>query len=224
MTKPSPSSEPAPAAVAAAPAVAAPAPDWAFEARLWAAGHTPVAGVDEAGRGALAGPIVAGVVILPPGEHPFRDSKTVAPARREVLAREVREVAVAWSVGRAEAEEVDALGVPRATHLAAARALARLRVRPAALVTDYLALAWDGPVLAPPRADGRSPQAAAASLLAKTERDRWMRTVAEERWPGYGFASHKGYGVARHLDALARLGPCPTHRRRFAPVARQRLF
>lgn len=214
MTTPSPSSERRPRA----------APDWSFEARLWGAGHTPVAGVDEAGRGALAGPIVAAAVILPAGEHPFRDSKAVAPARREALAARVREVAIAWGVGRAEAEEVDALGVPRATHLAAARALARLAVRPAALVTDYLPLAWDGPVLAPPRADARSPQAAAASLLAKTERDRWMREVAEARWPGYAFAAHKGYGVPAHLAALDALGPCPAHRRRFAPVARRRLF
>ena len=180
--------------------------------------------MDEAGRGALAGPVVAAAVILPRGAHPFRDSKTVAPARREVLAALVREIAVAWGVGRAEADEVDERGVILATHLAAGRALATMRVRPAALVTDYLALAWHGPVLAPPRADGRSPQAAAASLLAKTERDRWMVEVAEDRWPGYGFASHKGYGVQRHLDALAELGPCPVHRRRFAPVARIRLF
>lgn len=211
---------------AAAPGrgAAAPAPDWAFEERLWSAGHSPVGGVDEAGRGALAGPIVAAVVILPRGIHPFRDSKLVPAPQREVLAAQVREVAIAWAVGRAEADEIDDLGVLRATHLAAGRALARMRVRPCALVTDYLALSWHGPVLAPPRADGRSPQAAAASLLAKTERDRWMVEVAEERWPGYDFASHKGYGVPRHLDALAQLGPCRTHRRRFAPVARIPLF
>lgn len=222
MTRPSPSSERPLEARTGSACVAE--PDWAFEERLWSAGHSPVGGVDEAGRGALAGPVVAAAVILPRGPHPFRDSKTVAGARRDELALLVREVAIAWAVGRAEAEEVDAAGVLAATHLAAGRALATMRVRPCALVTDYLALAWCGPVLAPPRADGRSPQAAAASLLAKTERDRWMVEVAEERWPGYGFASHKGYGVPRHLDALAELGPCPAHRRRFAPVARVRLF
>lgn len=200
------------------------APGWAFEARLWAAGHTPVAGVDEAGRGALAGPVVAAAVILPPGSHPFRDSKTVAPGARERLAEQVRACAVDWGVGRAEADEIDRLGVPAATRLAALRALARLAVRPTGLVTDWLLLPGPWTVLAPARADGRSMQAAAASLLAKTERDRWMAEVAEARWPGYGFARHKGYGAPAHLLALDERGPCPAHRRRFAPVAQARLF
>jgi ribonuclease HII len=199
-------------------------PGWAFEARLWAAGHTPVAGVDEAGRGALAGPVVAAAVILPPGSHPFRDSKTVAPAARERLAQQVRATAIAWAVGRAEAEEVDARGVAEATRRAARRALAGLSVRPAGLVTDWLVLPGRWAVLAPARADARSLQAAAASLLAKTARDRWMREVAEARWPGYGFAGHKGYGAPTHLRALARLGPCEAHRRSFAPVAQRPLF
>jgi ribonuclease HII len=199
-------------------------PGWAFEARLWSSGHTPVAGVDEAGRGALAGPVVAAAVILPPGAHPFRDSKTVAPAARERLAEQVRACAVAFGVGRAEADEVDALGVVGATRRAALRALAALPVRPAGLVTDWLTLPGRWTVLAPARADARSVQAAAASLLAKTERDRWMREVAEARWPGYGFASHKGYGAPTHLRALARQGPCAAHRRSFAPVAQAPLF
>lgn len=206
------------------PAAPAAAPGWGFEERLWAAGHTPVAGVDEAGRGALAGPVVAATVILPPGPHRFRDSKTVAPALREQMAAEVRACAIAWAVGRAEAEEIDALGVPGATRLAALRALSELRVRPAGLVTDWLLLPGPWAVLAPARADGRSVQAAAASLLAKTERDRWMREVAERRWPGYGFARHKGYGAPAHLRALHELGPCTTHRRRFTPVAQATLF
>ena len=199
-------------------------PGWAFEARLWSSGHTPVAGVDEAGRGALAGPVVAAAVILPPGAHPFRDSKTVAPAARERLADQVRACAVAWGVGRAEADEVDALGVVVATHRAALRALGALSVRPAGLVTDWLTLPGRWTVLAPARADARSVQAAAASLLAKTERDRWMREVPDVRWPGYGFAGHKGYGAPEHLRALARQGPCEAHRRSFAPVAQAPLF
>jgi len=206
------------------PAAPSGAPGWSFEARLWAAGHTPVAGVDEAGRGALAGPIVAAAVILPPGEHPFRDSKTVAPAERERLAGEVRACAVAWAVGRAEADEIDALGVPGATVLAARRALATLPTRPGGLVTDWLDVPGPWAVLAPARADARSVQAAAASLLAKTERDRWMVGTADVRWPGYGFARHKGYGAPSHLRALYDLGPCATHRRRFAPVAQSPLF
>ncbi|MDZ7800664.1 MAG: ribonuclease HII [Trueperaceae bacterium] len=200
------------------PGAAGRAPAWAFERRLWRAGHTPVAGVDEAGRGAWAGPIVAAAVVLPHGVHPFRDSKTLSPARREVLAAEVRACALAWAVGRAEAGEVDAVGVLAATHLAAGRALARLTVRPRALVTDYLRLPWPGPVLAPPRADARSVQAAAASLLAKTARDRWMAEVADARFGAYGFAGHKGYGAPVHLAALRAHGPCCLHRRRFAPV------
>ena len=200
------------------------APGWAFEAQLWRAGYTPVAGIDEAGRGALAGPIVAAAVVLPPGVHAFRDSKTVAPEGREHLAELVRVVAVCWGVGRAEATEVDRLGVPAATILAAQRALRLLQVRPAGLVTDYLAIPGPWAVLAPARADGRSVQAAAASLLAKTERDRWMIETADRDHPGYGFRRHKGYGSHAHLRALHDLGPCPLHRRRFAPVAQASLF
>ncbi len=163
-------------------------------------------------------------MILPPGDHPFRDSKTVAPAARERLADEVRACAVAWGVGRAEAVEIDELGVPGATRLAARRALATLPIRPGGLVTDWLDLPGPWAVVAPARADARSLQAAAASLLAKTERDRWMVGTAELRWPGYGFAQHKGYGAPAHLRALHALGPCATHRRRFAPVAQAPLF
>jgi ribonuclease HII len=203
---------------------ATPTPGWAFERRLWQAGHTPVAGVDEAGRGALAGPIVAAVVLLPPGEHPFRDSKQVPEDRRDALAADVRACAVAWSVGRAEADEIDALGVPAATRRAVRRALAGLPFRPGGLVTDWLDVPGPWAVLAPARADQRSLQAAAASLLAKTERDRWMRERAEADYPLYGFARHKGYGAPRHLRALHDHGPCPIHRRRFAPVAQATLF
>lgn len=199
-------------------------PGWGFERRLWQAGHSPVAGIDEAGRGALAGPVVAAAVILPPGDHPFDDSKRIAPAHRERLAATVRSVAIAFAVGRAEASEIDDLGVPAATLLAARRALQSLPIRPAGLVTDWLVVPGPWAVLAPPRADARSLQAAAASLLAKTERDRWMREVAERRWPGYDFARHKGYGAPAHLRALHELGPCPTHRRRFGPVAQASLF
>jgi len=199
-------------------------PDWSFETCLWRAGWSPVAGVDEAGRGALAGPIVAAAVILPHGRHPSRDSKQVAPRRRSQLAEQVKRDAVAWGVGFAEAGEIDALGVPAATALAARRALHTMTVPPQALVTDYLDLPGPWHVVAPPRADQRSVQAAAASLLAKTTRDAWMVDVADQRWPGYDFARHKGYGVAGHLAALARHGPCPTHRRRFAPVAQAPLF
>ncbi len=199
-------------------------PDWRYERELFDAGVRPVAGVDEAGRGALAGPVVAAAVILPDGEHPFRDSKTLTASQREAAAERVRAVARAWGVGFATAAEIDALGVPAATVRAAIRAVRQLRPAPAGLVTDYLPVAGPWRVLAPPRADAHSLQAAAASLLAKTERDRWMREVADPAFPAYGFARHKGYGVGAHLAALARHGPCPLHRRRFAPVARIALF
>ncbi len=200
-------------------------PSWSLEAELWQRGYSPVAGVDEAGRGALAGPVVAAAVVLPPGEHPFRDSKVLTPRRREELAQRVRDCALAWCVGEASPAEIDRLNILQATRLAARRAVAGLPsgVTPGALVTDYLRLGAGLAELAVPRADGRSLQVAAASILAKTVRDDRMRELAE-RFPGYGFEAHKGYGSARHLAALTRLGPCPEHRRTFAPVAQARLF
>lgn len=201
----------------------APLPDWSLEALLWARGYMPVAGADEAGRGALAGPVVAAAVILPYGRYPFRDSKRLTPARRSVLAEEVRAVALAWSIGSASAEEVDGLNVLQATRLATRRALDGLCLRPAATVTDYLSLGGDLAHHPVARADARSQQVAAASILAKTVRDAGMEALARS-YPGYGFGRHKGYGSAAHLDALARLGPCAEHRRSFAPVARPRLF
>jgi ribonuclease HII len=193
-------------------------PGWSLERPLWTAGFSPVAGIDEAGRGALAGPVVAAAVILPYGTYPFRDSKVLSAGRRERLADHVREVAIAWALGSASAAEVDRINVLRATHLAAARALAELSVLPSALVTDYLALAWSGAVRSEAKADARSFQVAAASILAKTERDARMRAWAG-RYPAYGFSSNKGYGSPQHLDAIARFGPCPLHRRSFRPVA-----
>lgn len=192
------------------------------EADWWAAGLY-VGGVDEAGRGALAGPVVAAAVILPPGEHPFRDSKTLSPRQRERLEARVQAVALAWGVGVAEAGEVDALGVLRATHAAAGRALEQLALAPQALVTDYLHLRTALPLRAPAKADRDSPTVAAASILAKVARDRLM-TELDAAYPQYGFARHKGYGTADHLVALARHGPCPLHRRSFAPVAHAALF
>lgn len=189
-----------------------------MEASLWQRGYTPVAGLDEAGRGALAGPVVAAVVLLPVADYTFRDSKTLSPARREVLAAEVKAVALAWAVGLASAQEVDSLNVLQATHLASHRALDALGARLCGLVTDYLRLEPPYPVLAVAKGEAHSLQIAAASLVAKTHRDDLMREAAR-RYPQYGFASHKGYGSARHLDALARFGPCSLHRRSFRPVA-----
>lgn len=199
-------------------------PDWSLEEPLWRGGAELVAGVDEAGRGALSGPVVAAAVILPPGrDYPFRDSKTLHAARRVELAALVRAEAIACAVAFASAAEVDALNVLGATKLAAIRAVEALRPAADALVTDYLELPIALPYVAVPGGDGRSYQVAAASILAKTTRDAHMAEL-DERYPGYGFGRNKGYGVAGHLQALAELGPCVEHRRSFAPVARQRLF
>lgn len=177
-----------------------------------------IAGVDEAGRGALCGPVAAAAVILEPGRaYPFRDSKTVPEAERAELAEQVRAEAIAFAVAFATSREVDELNVLGATRLAARRAVAALRPAAAGLVTDYLRLGLPLPELAVAGGDSRSYQIAAASLLAKTARDDHMRELAQA-YPGYGFERHKGYGVKAHLLALERLGPCPEHRSTFAPL------
>jgi ribonuclease HII len=233
----------------------------ALEADWWQMGLR-VAGIDEAGRGAIAGPVVAAAVILPPPrgqaqyEHgqwegrgweypvyPFRDSKTLSARARENLEPQIMASALAWGVGRAEAAEIDQLGILKATHLSAMRALEQLdrshQMRPQAILTDYLHLSqvtrymsqdlelaqWDLRPLfrCPPKADRDSPTVAAASILAKVARDRQMQEL-DSQYPGYGFAQHKGYGTPSHLRALRHLGPCVQHRRSFAPVAQRGLF
>jgi ribonuclease HII len=193
---------------------------WNLERQLWAQGFTRVAGVDEAGRGALAGPVAVGAVMLPGDAKPrsYRDSKTLSPAQRNRLALEIQNEAIAWAVEFASSEEVDEYGVLNATKRAALRAVLRLEPQPDALVTDYLKLSTELSFLAPPKADANSYSVAAASILAKTARDAFM-TELHERFPTYGFAGHKGYGAATHLAALEKIGACPEHRRSFAPVA-----
>ena len=198
-------------------------PDWELEAQLWRSGYSPVAGIDEAGRGALAGPVVAAAVILPLGEYPFRDSKTLSVEARADLAGEVKRSALAWAVGLASAQEVDRLNVLQATHLAAKRALSALALSPSALVTDYLWLDVPHPVTAVAKGDSRSLQIAAASILAKTHRDALMQAYAND-YPAYSFEKNKGYGAPVHLNALDLHGPCTIHRRSFRPVSQRRLF
>jgi len=193
-----------------------------LEKPFWEQGLA-VAGVDEAGRGALAGPLVVAAVILPPGSHPYRDSKKLTPRQRELLLDRLLGQALAWAVAAASAAEIDRLGVLKATHRAAYTALERLRLRPGAVITDYLFLNLEQPILAPPRAESASPSVAAASILAKVVRDRHMIGL-HCRYPQYNFASHKGYGTSEHLAALRRYGPCPVHRRRFSPVAQASLW
>ena len=193
---------------------------WSLERELRRTGALKVAGVDEAGRGAWAGPVAVGAVILPfdAQSRAYRDSKTLTPKSRERLTLEIQREAVAWSLEFAESVEVDEFGVLNATKRAALRALSRLEPAPDALVTDYLKLETRLPFLAPPRADGSSYSVAAASIIAKTARDARMREL-EVAFPGYGFGAHKGYGAQTHREALERLGPCPEHRRSFRPIA-----
>jgi len=189
-----------------------------------------VAGVDEAGRGPLAGPVHAAAVILSPARRieGLDDSKRLSPARREVLAEEIRARAGAWGVGVASVEEIDRLNILEATKLAMLRAVAALpdsravRGAPAApcqglLIDGNQPLPLALPQLTVVKGDRRCPSIAAASILAKTTRDAFMLEL-EARFPGYGFARHKGYGTAQHLEALRCLGATPIHRRSFAPV------
>jgi ribonuclease HII len=194
-------------------------PMWALEAQHWNAGWQRIAGIDEAGRGAWAGPVTVAAVILPADqlERPYRDSKTLSPAQRDRLADQIKHEAFAWAIEVAPASEVDEFGVLEATKRASLRAIARLEPSPDSLVTDYLRLQTNLPLLAPAKADSNSYSVAAASILAKTARDAIMVAMDLE-YPGYGFAQHKGYGVQAHVQALERLGVCDQHRRSFAPI------
>lgn len=188
----------------------------------WVVADGRVAGVDEAGRGPLAGPVVAAAVILDP-DRPIAglaDSKKISARRREQLFDAIRERALGYAIAEASVAEIDRVNILQATLLAMQRAVAALAPAPRAVLVDGNRL----PVLTVPaqavvRGDARVAQISAASILAKVHRDRWCLD-ADERWPAYGFSAHKGYGTAAHLAALAQHGPCPLHRRSFAPVAR----
>ncbi len=199
-------------------------PDMSFEEALWHQGYSLVAGIDEAGRGALAGPLAAAALVFP--ELPdlaqalrgVRDSKQMSAAEREYWAPRLKELALAWGVGFATVEEIDRLGIVPATRLAMQRALEQLGLQPHHLLLDYLTLPEvDIPQTALVKGDGRALSIAAASVLAKTARDAQMRLM-DLQYPGYGLALHKGYATPAHLAALARLGPSPIHRRSFAPL------
>ncbi|MBF7141697.1 MULTISPECIES: ribonuclease HII [Pseudomonas] len=179
-----------------------------------------VCGVDEVGRGPLCGAVVTAAVILDPARPilGLNDSKKLTEARREALYEEIIEKALSWSIARAEVDEIDRLNILHATMLAMQRAVAGLHITPRMALIDGNRC----PVLAVPSApviqgDAKVPAIAAASILAKVSRDREM-TAFELIYPGYGLGGHKGYATAVHLEALARLGPTPIHRRSFAPV------
>ena len=180
----------------------------------------PVCGVDEAGRGPWAGPVSAAAVILAPRRTPkgLNDSKKLSAKQRETLELEIMGVAIAWGVGFASVEEILELNILHATGLAMRRAVEAMTVAPAfALVDGNYAFPLPCPVQTVVGGDGLSCSIAAASILAKTARDRLMVEM-DGLYPGYGFAEHKGYGAPRHIEALAQLGPCDIHRRSWAPI------
>ncbi|MEE9609001.1 MAG: ribonuclease HII [Myxococcota bacterium] len=194
--------------------------------RLWRAGARWVAGVDEVGVGPLAGPVVAAAVVLPERVelHGLNDSKQLARAQRERLAARIREQAVAWALGEVSAGEVDRLNVYRAALEAMRRAVVGLEVTPDHVLVDARTIPGVRVAqTAVVHGDAVDGSIAAASILAKVYRDGLMRAI-DGRYPGYGFAQHKGYATRHHLLALRRLGPSPVHRRSFAPVAQAPLF
>lgn len=208
-------------------AVASDAPCWPtnkYELRLATQGFQAIAGVDEVGRGPLAGPVMAGAVILPARIRGrwttlIRDSKLLTPEQREEAYGHLVKVAVCYAVGGADSIEIDQIGIVAATRRAMARAIDSLDVVPDHLLIDAVEL----PSLPTSqtsiiKGDMLCRSIAAASIIAKVTRDRLMQTVFETRYPGYGFAAHKGYGTPEHLAALVRLGPCQAHRRTFEPV------
>lgn len=184
------------------------------------AAEGPVAGVDEVGRGPLAGPVVAAAVILDPARPiaGLTDSKRLSAKRRAELAARVHAEALAVAIAQVECDEIDALNILQATMMAMTRAVAALAVRPARVLIDgNRCPELPMPARAVVGGDGTEPAISAASIVAKVERDRSM-VAHEDGYPGYGFARHKGYGTREHLDALTRLGPCAIHRQSFAPV------
>jgi ribonuclease HII len=197
-------------------------PDLSLEIALQARGFQWIAGIDEAGRGPLAGPVTAAAVILPHGfECPgLDDSKKISPARREELYLELTsDPRILWAVAEASRDEIDRLNILRATHLAMRRAVEMLPSQPHHCLIDGLPvrdfpLSHDGIV----QGDGRSLSIAAASIIAKVTRDRIMEAMDRE-FPQFGFAKHMGYATKAHLEALRIYGPCCHHRRSFQPVA-----
>jgi ribonuclease HII len=180
-----------------------------------------IAGVDEVGRGALAGPVVTAAVILPPDViiPGIRDSKQLTPSQREVLDAEIRGRAAAWSIDLIGNEDVDRLNVLEATRESMRRVIRKLSVRPEMVLTDAMEIEdLDIPLISLIKGDARSTCIGAASIIAKVWRDRWMCRAAAE-FPAYGFDRHKGYGTRQHLEIIARQGSCPLHRKSFKPMS-----
>jgi len=204
-----------------------PGPTLERERALWAKGFQIVAGLDEVGRGPIAGPVIAAAVVLPPGQEPIeglRDSKLLSARQRERFTEEIRRAALAWALGGASVREIDCLNIRRAAALAMRRAIERLPQAP-----DYILL--DGnplpelerdhePIIG---GDNLCQTVSAAAILAKCARDRLMARLAP-RYPDFGWDHNKGYATRDHLSALARTGPSPHHRMTFSPIAQPSLF
>lgn len=190
-----------------------------FEREARAAGHERIAGVDEVGRGALFGPVFAAAVALAP-ERPIRglrDSKMLAADRREVLAERIRERAICWAVAAADAFEIDRINIYQASRLAMRRAVEKLHPQPDFLLIDFVTVDLPVAQRSLVHGDALSQCIAAASILAKVERDRCI-AAWDVIFPQYGLAAHKGYSTPEHLQALTRTGPTPLHRFSFEPV------
>ena len=200
-------------------------PDLSLETAFRAAGHHLIAGVDEAGRGPLAGPVAAAAVILPAdltgGEDwldGINDSKRLSARQREATAELIRANALAWSVKQVTSREIDRIGIGPAVIKAMWSAVGGLKPTPDGLLLDWVHIKHCPlPYQRVVKGDGKSLSIAAASILAKVARDEQMQR-ADRRYPGYGFARHKGYGTAEHLRMLAERGPTPIHRRTFNPL------
>lgn len=200
-------------------------PTFEHELRLWASGCHCVAGLDEAGRGALAGPVVAAAVVIDASSSglplwgELRDSKLLTPLQRAALAPQIRAAARCWAIGTVAAQEIDRIGIAAATRRAMQAAVEDLSLRPQHLLIDWVRLpAVRIAQFSCAKADQLIVSVAAASILAKVHRDGLMGEL-DQLHPGYGFAGHKGYGAPAHLAALAVRGPCLEHRHSFAPIA-----
>ena len=202
-----------------------PVPDTEFEGQFHRQGYSRVAGLDEVGRGCLAGPVVAGAVILPTRpstdvSEVVRDSKQLTRRQRESAYEVIIESALAYSVGWTSAAEIDRIGIVPSVRLAMRRALLRLQPAADCLLIDALSLRTINlPQKSIIRGDSKSMSIAAASIVAKVQRDGLMAKLAET-YPEYGFESHKGYGTRRHTDEIGRRGPCPEHRMSFSPLSK----
>lgn len=193
---------------------------YSYERDLWSQGYRLVAGFDEAGRGPIAGPVVAAAVILNPDDpiEGLNDSKQLSPKRRALLEKEILARALAQAVIVLDEATIDRINIYQASKLAMLQACANLTHRPQFLLTDAMPLSESGlPFLAIVKGDTLSASIAAASILAKETRDRIMREY-HTRYPEYGFDVHKGYPTKRHVEMLRRFGPCPIHRKTFQPV------